>query len=446
MTIPDYAPVLDGLLEHVLKLGATDADASIGRSEGVEVSVRKGKLETIERDEALSVSLRCLVGQRQAHVSGSDISQDGLMALAERCVAMAKIAPEDSYCGIAPAEELETRPRELVLLGDEPVSAQVLEDEALRAESAAYAVSGVKDVPGSSSGWTVSSGWVAATNGFRAYRTDSVSGIGLSAIAERDGAMERDYDGWTTRRRSDRPDPSEIGRIAGERAVARLGSTKIQSQKAAVLYDRRVSASLIGALISAVAGPAIARGTSFLKDKLGQLVLSEGIDLIDDPFRDYGLGSRSFDGEGRPVSLKKIIDNGRLTDWLLNGPSAKQLGLKPNGFASSGFGDPPGVTTSNLHMTSGTDSPGDLIRQAGNVLVITEMFGPSVNPNTGDYSVGVSGRWYDGSGDSIPVSEITVADNLVDMFARMIPANDLVFRNRTNAPSLLVEGMTIAGR
>lgn len=446
MSTLDYAPVLDGLIKKALELGASDADGSIGRSEGVEVSVRGGKLETIERDEALGVSLRCLFGQRQAHVSGSDLSADGLAALVERCVAMAKVAPEDQYCGIAPSADLQMSPPELVLLGDDPVDAQFLEKEAIEAEAAALAIEGVKDVPGSSAGWTVSEGWVAASNGFRAHRKDSVSGIGLSAIAERDGAMERDYDGWTTRRRVDRPSPAEIGKTAGERTIARLGSTKIESQKAPVLFDRRVSASLIGAFTSAISGAAIARGTSYLKDKMGEMVFSEHINIIDDPLRDYGLGSRAFDGEGRPVSVKHVIENGRLTQWLLNGPSAKQLGLKPNGFASSGFGDPPGVTTSNLHMTPGEQSPEELIRGAGKVLQITEMFGPSINPNTGDYSVGVSGRWHDGSGESAPVSEITVADNLIEMFARLIPANDLVFRGRTNAPGLLVEGMTLAGR
>ena len=442
----DYASVLDGLINRALDLGASDADASVGRSEGVEVSVRAGKLETIERDEAVGVSLRCLVGQRQAHVSGSDLSDDGLSALVERCVTMAKVAPEDPYCGITPAGDLEGNPPDLVLLGDKPVTPQDLEAEAFAAEAAALAVKGVKDVPGSASGWTVSEGWVAASNGFRANRADSVSGIGLSAIAERDGMMERDYDGWTTRRRIDRPTPEEIGKNAGERAIARLGSTKIESQKAPVMFDRRVSASLIGAFTSAISGAAIARGTSYLKTKMGEQVFSKGIDLIDDPFRDYGLGSRAFDGEGRPVKLTKLIDDGVLTQWMLNGSSAKQLGLTPNGFASSGFGDPPGVTTSNLHMTPGSQSPDELIKAAGKVLVITEMFGPSINPNTGDYSVGVSGRWYDGTGESVPVSEITVADNLVDMFARLIPASDLVFRNRTNAPSLFIEGMTLAGR
>lgn len=442
----NFEAVLDGALKQAQSLGADAADASIGRSEGVDVSVREGRLETIERDESVGLSLRCLVGQRQAHVSGSDLSADGVQALVERCVAMAKIAPEDPYCGIAPSEDLETSPRELKLMGDDPVEPDVLEQEALEAEAAARSIDGVKDVPSASSSWTFSEGWVAATNGFRAHRQNQVSGVGLAAIAEKDGVMERDYDGWTTRRRQDRPSPKEIGLEAGRRAVARMGGRKIESQKAAVLFDKRVSSSLLSSMIGAISGPAIARGTSYLKDKLGQQIFRESIQVIDNPFRDYGLASRAFDGEGRPVREHSIIENGVLTEWLLNGPSAKQLGLKPNGFASSGFGDPPGITVSNLHLSNGEETPEALISAAGPTLQIIEMFGPSINPNTGDYSVGVAGRWHDGSGESFPVSEITVADNLIDMFARLVPANDLTFRNSTNAPSLLIEGMTLAGR
>ncbi|MAP93639.1 MAG: modulator protein [Ponticaulis sp.] len=446
MTNIDFGQVLDSVIERALKNGATSADAAIDHSTGVDVSVRNGQLETIERDDSMGIALRCFVGQKQAHVSGSDLSDDGLNALIDRCVTMAKIAPEDQYAGIAAPEELATDYPDIELWGDDPVEPEVLEAEAIAAEAAARAVPGVKDVPGSGSSWSVGEAWLAASNGFRAHKRSSLSGVGLSAIAERDGVMERDYDSWATRLRANRPTPEAIGKIAGERAVARLGAEKLESQKAAVMFDRRVSASLIGALIGAISGTAIARGTSFLKDKLGEKVFSSGVELIDEPFLALGLGSRGFDGEGRPVQVTKLIDDGVLTTWLLNGPSARQLGLKPNGFASSGFGDPPGITTSNLKLQPGSQSPEELIASAGKVLQITEMFGPSINPNTGDYSVGVSGVWHDGAGNQIPVSEITVADNLVDMFARLIPANDLQLRSRTNAPSLMIEDMTIAGR
>lgn len=442
----NYEQTLDLVIEKALKAGATQADAAIDSSNGVDVSVRNGQLETVERDESRGMSLRCFVGQKQAHVSGSDLSPDAIDALIDRCVSMAKIAPEDKYAGIAAPDELAKDYPDLKLWGDDPVEAEVLEDEAIRAEAAARSIPGIKDVPGAGSSWSVSEIWLAASNGFRAHKRASLSGVGLSAIAEKDGVMERDYESYTSRRREDRPSPEEIGRVAGERTIARLGAEKLSSQKANVFYDRRVSASLIGSFIGAISGAAIARGTSFLKDKMGEQVFGNGIELIDNPFLEYGLGSRSFDGEGRPVQLTKLVEDGRLTQWLLNGPSARQLGLKPNGFASAGFGDPPGIATSNLHLTPGDKTPEELIGSAGKVLQITEMFGPSINANTGDYSVGVSGYWHDGEGNRVPVSEITVADNLIDMFARMIPASDLEFRNRTNAPGLLIEGMTIAGR
>lgn len=446
MTNIDYGQILDRVISKALAAGASDADAMIDHSTGVDVTVRNGQLETIERDDSMGIALRCFVGQRQAHVSGSDLSADGLEALSDRCVNMAKIAPEDKFAGIAAPEELATDYPELDLWGDDPVDASVLEEEAIAAEAAARAIPGVKDVPGSGSSWSVGEVWLAASNGFRAHKRSSLSGVGLSAIAEKDGMMERDYDSWTSRLRSNRPSPEEIGRIAGERAVARLGSDKLSSQKAAVMFDRRVSDTLIGSLISAISGPSIARGTSFLKDKLGERIFAQGIDLVDEPFLALGLGSRPFDGEGRPVQDTKLIDDGVLTTWLLNGPSARQLGLKPNGFASPGFGDPPGISTSNIRMTAGSEAPEAMIKSVGKVLQITDMFGPSINPNNGDYSVGCSGFWHDGEGNVVPVSEITVADNLVDMFARLIPANDIEKRGRKFIPSLLIEGMTIAGR
>ena len=242
-----------------------------------------------------------------------------------------------------------------------------------------------------------------------------------------------------------RPSPAEIGRTAGERAVARLAPRKVKTQKAAVIYDRRVSSSLISAFLGAISGPSVARGVSFLKDRLGEKVFADGIDIIDDPFLERALGCRNHDGEGLPVEKKKLIENGVLTRWLLNTSSAKQLGLEPNGFASGGFGNPPGVGTSNTHIAPGNRSPEELMKGAGKGLLVTDMFGPSINPNTGDYSVGVAGFWFEDGEVQYPVSEVTIAGDLPGIFVRLIPASDLEFRGRTNAPSLLVEDMSIAG-
>ena len=448
--MPDFTTppedILGQLLDDCRAAGASAVDARIGASEGVSVSVREGKLESIERDESVGVSLRCLFGQRQAHVSGTDLSPSALKTLAERCSAMAKVAPEDPFAGLAGASELAEDIPELDHSSDGERPADILEAEAVEAESAALAVEGVTTVAGSGNGWGRSSSWVAASNGFSAFRTGGYTGLNVTAIAtDKDGAMERDYDSWSVRRLEDRASPAEIGTTAGERAVRRLGPQKIETQTAPVIYDKRLSASLLDPFLSAISGTSIARGVSFLKDKLGEQVFKSGIEIIDDPFRPRGLGSRGHDGEGRPVQVTKLIEDGRLTTWLLNGPSARQLGLTPNGFASSGFGDPPGITTSNVTLPAGERSVEDIMASVGKGLLVTDMFGPSINPNTGDYSVGVAGFWFEGGEVQHPVSEVTIAGDLPGMYARLEPASDLIFKKRINAPSILVEGMSLAG-
>ncbi len=273
-----------------------------------------------------------------------------------------------------------------------------------------------------------------------------MSSMAVMAIAERNDAMERDYDSRSERRKIRMPAPSEIGRIAGERAVARLGPQKLDSQVAAVIFENRLANRLLSAFVGAVSGPAIARGVSFLKDKLGKPVFGPSVNVIDDPLKPGGFGSRGYDGEGRKVSRKALIENGVLTQWLLNGPSARQLGLEPNGFASMGFGDPPGITTSNLDLQPGQHDLDGLMKQAAKGLLVTDMFGPSLNPNTGDYSVGVSGFWFENGERAFPVSEITVAGDLPSMLLRAVPGSDLEIRGSMNSPSLLIDGLSLAGR
>lgn len=439
------AELLAGLLDNCLKAGASAADARIGVADGVSVAVREGRLESIEREESASVALRCFFGQRQAHVSGADLSPAGLKALTERCVAMARVVPEDKYCGLPSPDQLASGLLDLDLSGEPEIAADVLEREALAAEAAALAVPGIKTVAGCGASWNRSERWVAATNGFRAWKTGTSTSLGLSAVAEKDGQMERDYDSWSVRHSKDRPSAEEIGRTAGERTIARLGARKAGTQKAAVIFDRRVSDSLLGALLGAISGPSVARGVSFLKDRMGEQVFAKGIYLTDDPHRPLGMGSRSHDGEGLAVSEAHLIEDGRLTRWLLNTPTARQLGLAPNGFAGLGFGDPPGVSTSNVYLRPGTQSPGALAKSVGKGLLITDMFGPSINPNNGDYSVGVAGFWFEDGEIAYPVSEVTVAGDLASMFARLVPASDLELRSTRDAPSILIEDMNLAG-
>lgn len=437
--------LLSGLIDQCRKAGADAADARIGASEGVSVSVRDGAMESIEREESRSVALRCFYGKRQAHVSGADLSEAGLKALAERCVAMAKAVPEDKYCGLPEPGQLATGELDMDLTGEPEMSAETLEAEALAAEAAALDVAGVKTVAGCGASWNRSTRWVAASNGFTAFKTGTSTSLGLAAVAERDGQMERDYESWSVRFAKNRPSAEEIGRTAGERTVSRLGARKLKTQKAAVLYDRRVAGSLLGALMNAISGPSVARGVSFLKDRLGEQVFAKGIHVIDDPFREMGMGSRSHDGEGLPVRETHLIDDGRLTNWLLNTSAARQLGMEPNGFSALGFGDPPGVTTSNLYLKAGDRTPAELVKQAGKGLLVTDMFGPSINPNTGDYSVGVAGFWFEDGEIAYPVSEVTIAGELPAMFERLVPASDLEFRGTRDAPSILIEDMSLAG-
>ena len=258
--------------------------------------------------------------------------------------------------------------------------------------------------------------------------------------------MERDYDSHASRRRGLLEAPELLGRRAGERAVQRLSPRKLESRTATVIFENREAGSLLSAFLGAVSGPAVARGVSFLKDKRGEQVFAKGVNIIDDPLRPGGYGSRGFDGEGRPVGKRLIVEDGRLVDWLLNGPSARQLGLSPNGFASLGFGDPPGVSPSNLELQPGASSLQQLMADAGSGLFVTDMFGPSLNANTGDYSVGVSGMWFEGGELAYPVSEVTVAGDLISMFLRAQPGSDLDVRSSVTSPSLLIEGMMLAGR
>jgi PmbA protein len=441
-----YADLLQSLLSDTLKAGADAADVRMSENASLSVEVRKGELESVEREESRGIALRALIGRRQASVSGSDLSPAGLKALSERVVAMAKQAPEDKYCGIAGADEIERNPVHLDLDCDDTPEAPELERRAAEMEAVALAVPGVKQVDHCGASWSTSSAWLAASNGFAAHKTSGISSMAALAISERDGAMERDYESTSERRHARLKSPEWVGREAALRATARLGARKVDSQTTAVIFENRLSARLVGAIIGAISGPAIARGVSFLKDRMGKPVLAPGVNLIDDPKRMGGFGSRAFDGEGRPVQRTALIEDGILTQWLLNGPSARQLGLQPNGFASMGFGDPPGVTTSNLDLQPGSRDLAGLMADAGRGLLITDMFGPSLNPNTGDYSAGVSGFWFENGERAYPVSEVTVAGDLPSMLLRSVPGSDLEIRGSTNAPSLLIDGVQLAGR
>ena len=430
-----------------LTAGADAAEAVFAERQSLSVNVRTGALEEVEREESRDLGIRVFVGKRQAVVSGSDVSAEGRRKLIERAVDMARLAPEDPYAGFAPQDRLAQGPFADFDLYDagEP-SPETLEDQAREAEAAARSIEGVTNSDGGSSAWSASQWRLVTSAGFSGLHRASGFSLSASAVAGEGSAMERGGEGRTTRHGADLPSPTSIGAEAGKRAVQRLGARKIDSITAPVIFENRLAISLIGPLIGAISGPAVARGVSFLKDRLGQSLFSKDVNLIDDPHKVRGLGSSPFDDEGVANRRMVLIEDGVLTSWLLNTSSAKQLGLETTGHASRGLAGPPGVSTSNLTLEPGRRDLAGLMTDANDGLLITSMFGPSLNANTGDWSVGCSGFWFEKGEIAYPVTEITVAGNLIDIWGRLIAGSDLEFRGAANAPSLLVDAMPIAGR
>jgi PmbA protein len=439
--------LLHDVITAALNAGADAAEAVLAERQSLSVGVRLNELEEVEREEARDLGLRVFIGRQQATVSASDISGPARAKLIERAVAMARLAPEDQYAGLAPADRLAKGPfPDLDLFDPAEPAADALEAEARAAEAAARAVSGVTNSDGGSASWSASSWLFATSTGFLGRHRASGFGLSASAIAGEGSGMERGGEGRSQRWRADLPAAETIGAEAGRRAVARLGARKIASTTAPVIFENRLAASLLSPLIGAIAGPSIARGASFLKDKLGQPVFGEHVTLTEDPHRWRGLGSSPFDDEGVANQKRALIDKGVLTTWLLNCSSAKQLGLETTGHASRGLAGPPGVSPTNLTLEPGTRDQAGLMADAKTGLLVTSMFGPSLNGNTGDWSVGVSGFWFENGEIAYSVTEITVAGNLIDIYRRVVVGSDLELRGASNSPSLLIDGLAIAGR
>jgi PmbA protein len=434
------------VVDAALKAGADAAEAVGAERRALSVTVRMGALEEVEREESRDLGLRVFVGRRQAVVSGSDLSPSARARLVERAVAMARLAPEDPYCGFAPDDRLAKGPLPDLDLHDptEP-TAEALEADAREAEDAARAIQGVSNSDGGSASFSQGAWRMITSAGFEGVHQASSFSRSASAIAGEGSGMERGGEGRSTRHRADLPGAAGIGAEAGLRAVARLGARKIKSRTAPVIFENRLAGALMGPLIGAISGPAVARGVSFLKDKRGAPLFDSSVCIIDEPHRLRGLGSAPFDDEGVATTARAIIDKGVLTTWLLNSASARQLGLETTGHAARGLAGPPGVSTHNLTLTPGSRTRAQLMADVGEGLLVTSMFGPSLNANTGDWSVGVSGVWFVGGEAAYPVTEITVAGNLIDVYARLVPANDLEIRGSNNAPSILIDGMAIAG-
>jgi len=447
MLTPDQAQErAQDIVRRATAAGADAADAVFAADASSEVSVRLGKLEDVGRSEAEELGLRVFVGQRSASVSTSDLSSAAMDELAERAVAMAREAPEDQWAGLAPAERLMHGAAPLLDLADDgAVTPAELRELAAQAEEAARSVPGVTNSEGGGAGASSAVWALATSHGFAgAYATTGYS-VSASVIAGQGGGMQRDYAFHSARHRQRLDAPHEIGRRAGERAVARLDPGKVASGAMPVVFDPRVGSSLLGHLIGAISGSAITRKTSFLLDALGTEVFAPGVTVCDDPHRPHGLRSRPFDGEGLPVSPCSIIENGMLETWLLDSASARQLGLAPTGNAARGVGGSPGVTTSNLFMQAGHVPVSTLIEDIASGVYVTELIGQGVNGVTGDYSRGAAGFLIEDGQITRPIAEFTIAGNLKDMFRALVPANDLEFRQGINVPTVRVDGMTVAG-
>jgi PmbA protein len=438
--IDDLLSLAGEAVSHAKKLGADAAHAVAADGRSTEISILDGKIEKVEQSEARDISLKVYAGKSSATISGSVLTKEAIHRLAETALNMARLAPPDPHAGIAEPAQLATSIPDLDLAADDLPDPKSLEDLARRAEAAGLAVKGVTKSSGAGASRSETSVGIVISNGFSQGYRRTGTGLSMSAIAGEGLAMQRDYDYSAAAHFADLRDPETIGRNAGERAVKRVDPRKVKSQSVPVIYDRRVASGLIGHLLGAINGAAIARGTSFLKDQLGQQVFGSHITILEDPFIPRGHGSRPFDGEGLACHRQNLVENGVLTGWVLDLRSARQLGLAPTGQGSRG-----GPSTSNVYLPPGAPSPEDQIKAISQGLYVTELIGSSINTVTGDYSRGASGFWIENGELTYPVSEITIAGNLKDMFRTLQPASNLEFRASVNAPNCLVEGLTIAG-
>lgn len=437
--------ILDDLLRIAREKGAEAADAVRIQGVSTNVAVRLGETEEIERSEAHDLGLRVLIGKQQAFVSSNDTRPEVLDELVDRAIAMARNMPEDEFCGLADPTLLATGIPELDICDETELDSETLTSLAGETEEAALAVDGVTNSEGGGASFGHSSIALATSDGFRGAYSSSSFSLSASVIAGEGNGMERDYDYDSRRFYTDMRSPAEIGKSAGERAVKLLNSRKMQSVQVPVVFSDRVSSSLLGHLVGAISGASIARGTSFLKDEMGKRIFADGINIIDDPHRPRGAGSKPFDGEGLANAPINLVEAGILQSWVLNSSSAKQLGLSSNGRASRGTASPPGTSTTNLYLEAGDLSLAELIKDIKSGLYVTSLIGMGVNGITGDYSRGASGFWIEDGEIAFPVSELTIAGNLKEMFLNLTPADDLEFRFSTNAPSLRIEGMMVAG-
>ncbi len=437
--------LLSDLISDARRAGADEADAIVADGTSVSITYRLGKLEQLERSEGGDVGLRVLVGKRQAIVSSADRSKEALKELVERAVAMAKTVPEDEFCGLASPDQLAKSLPKLDICDPTEVSADTLIERARACEEAARAVAGVTNSDGASASWGQSSVAIVASNGFQRSYSSSGSSLSVSVLAGTDQGMETDYDYSSAVYFSDLRKPEDIGQTAGARVVKKLGARKVPSQKVPIVFDPRVARGLVGSFLSAINGASVARGTTFLKNAMNTEIFAPHVTIVEDPHRDRGLRSKPCDAEGLPNSRRNLIDRGVLTSWILDLRSARQLKLAPTGHAARGPGGPPSPSSTNVYLVAGASAPSGLMSDIKQGFYVTDLVGQGVNMVTGDYSRGAVGFWIENGQLAYPVSEVTVAGNMKEMFKQLTPASDLELRYGIDAPTVRIDGMTVAG-
>ncbi len=436
----------EALVARARRAGADAADAVYHADAADSISVRLGRLEDVERSESEHIGLRVFVGRRSASIGSTDLGDNALAELAQRAVAMAGAAPEDRFAGLAPEDRLFKGPLpDLDLIDDAEPTPAHLRHLAEEAEDAARGVSGVTNSEGAGVGAGRALSALATSHGFAGAYAGTSHSLSASVVAGEGRGMQRDYAWRSARHGADLPPPAEIGRMAGERAVARLNPGRMKSGAMPVLIDARIAGTILGSLIGAISGSAIARRASFLLERLEDQLFDSAITITDDPLRQRGLRSRPFDGEGLPTARRDVVHRGRLTGWLMDSASARQLGLAATGHAVRGGAGAPGVSASNLSLAAGSATPAELMADIADGVYITELIGHGVNMVTGDYSQGASGFRITGGVLGPAVAEFTIAGNLVDMFAALTPANDLEWHRAVNVPTVRIDGMMVAG-
>lgn len=442
------ADLTHALIDAARAAGADSADAIAVDGTSISIDVRQGALEQAERAEQIEIGLRVLVGRQQACVSASDIKPETLRTMAERAVTMAREAPEDPHAGLADPAQLardwDVAALDLADPTPEPAPS-ALEDEARRAEAAALAVAGVSQVQSASAAYGRRAVHLAATNGFSGGYARTDHGVSCVAITGEGTGMERDAHGESRLHWADMPDAEWIGRLAAERTVARAGARRPKTGAYPVIYDERIASSLVGHLLQAASGSAVVRGASWLRDAMDTQVLPSGLSILEDPHRPRTSGSRPFDAEGLPTSPRAIVEDGILRSWTLDLATGRKLGLPSTANAARGTSAPPSPSVTNIALTQGVQSKEELMAEIGTGFLVTSLIGSSINPNTGDYSRGASGFWIENGEIAYPVNECTLAGNLHDILRSIRPANDARPHLSRVVPSLLVEGLTLAG-